>query len=143
MTTQTQIDDYLNSLPEPRRTEMRALHERILYMHPDSPLWFLDGKNADNKTVSNPNIGYGLQQLRYADGSSRAFYRVGISATSSGISVYILGLADKHYLSETYSSRLGKATVTGYCIKFRSLAVINREVLEEAITDALTRRDDA
>jgi hypothetical protein len=73
--------------------------------------------------------------MAYADGSSRAFYRVGISANTSGISVYIMGLADKAHLANTYGKRLGKATITGYCIKFKKLQDIELPVLDEAIRD--------
>ena len=50
-----------------------------------------------------------------------------------GISVYILGINDKTYLAKTYGKKLGKASVTGYCIKFKTLKDINIEILEAAI----------
>ena len=71
--------------------------------------------------------------ITYADGSSREFYRIGLSANTTGISVYVLGLDDKTYLARTYGGSIGKASVTGYCIKFRHLAVINVDVLQAAI----------
>ena len=100
---------------------------------PACKLWFLDGKNSENKIVSNPNIGYGLQTMKYAGGKTKEFYQIGLSANTTGISVYILGLEDKSYLSKTYGKDLGKASVTGYCIKFKTLKDINIEVLKEAI----------
>ena len=105
---------------------------------PAGKLWFLDGKNADNKTVSNPNIGYGTQTIKYADGKTKEFYQIGLSANTTGISVYILGIADKKYLAQTYGKRIGKASVTGYCIKFKSLNEIDIKVLEDAIRDGIT-----
>jgi hypothetical protein len=95
----------------------------------------LDGKNSENKTVSNPNIGYGLHAMKYADGTTREFYQIGLSANSTGISVYILGIEDKKYLAQTYGKTLGKASVTGYCIRFKTLKDINIEILEAAIRD--------
>ena len=68
--------------------------------------------------MANPNIGYGAYTITYADGSSREFYRIGLSANTTGISVYVLGLDDKTYLARTYGDSIGKASVTGYCIKF-------------------------
>src|SRR6476661_2528811 len=121
MNVKTQIKEYIASQPEPKRNDMQKLHDRVLQIKPGSQLWFLDGKNGDNKTVSNPNIGYGLHTMKYADGTSREFYQIGMSANSTGISVYILGLDDKTYLSKTYGEKIGKASVTGYCIKFKSL----------------------
>jgi hypothetical protein len=133
MNVKAQIKNYLDSQPEPKRSDMRELHRIIRQVVPGSKLWFLDGKNSDNKTVSNPNIGYGLHAMKYADGTTREFYQIGLSANKTGISVYILGIKDKKYLAQTYGKELGKASVTGYCIKFKTLKDINIEVLEAAI----------
>ncbi|MGQ0542936.1 MAG: DUF1801 domain-containing protein [Blastocatellia bacterium] len=128
-----QINEYITSQPEPKRSDMKELHRVILGVKPKCKLWFLDGKNDEGKTVSNPNIGYGLQTMKYADGTTREFYQIGLSPNKTGISVYILGIEDKKYLSLTYGKELGKATVTGYCIRFKTLKDINTDVLEAAI----------
>jgi hypothetical protein len=133
MTTQAQIDTYLASQPEPKRSELQALHELVLQVSPACQLWFSDGKNSDGKIVSNPNIGYGCYTIQYADGTSREFYQVGLSANTTGISVYIMGIKDKTYLAATFGDTIGKASVTGYCIKFKTLKHINLEILEAAI----------
>jgi len=133
MSVQGQIKEYITSQPEPKRSDMQELHRIILEVMPACKLWFLDGKNSENKTVSNPNIGYGLQTLKYADGKTREFYQIGMSANTTGISVYILGIEDKKYLAQVYGKKLGKASVTGYCIKFKTLKDINIDILKEAI----------
>ena len=133
MNVQGQIKEYITSHPEPKRSDLQELHRTILEIMPACKLWFLDGKNSENKTVSNPNIGYGLNTIKYADGKTKEFYQIGISANKTGISVYILGINDKTYLAKTYGSKIGKASVTGYCIKFKTLKDINIEILEEAI----------
>jgi Domain of unknown function (DU1801) len=124
MDLQEEIKAYIVSQPEPKRKDMQALHELILQLSPACKLWFLDGKNSDNKVVANPNIGYGSYTIQYADG---------MSANTTGISVYIMGIADKNYLVETYGKSIGKASVTGYCIKFKGLKDINVDVLEAAM----------
>ncbi|HEX3227372.1 MAG TPA: DUF1801 domain-containing protein [Pyrinomonadaceae bacterium] len=135
MNVQEQIQKYISSQPEPKRSDMEALHRVILQVMPACKLWFLDGKDTDGKTVSNPNIGYGLQAMKYADGATREFYQIGLSANKTGISVYILGIEDKKYLAQTYGKVLGKASVTGYCIRFKTLKDINIEILRAAIGD--------
>ena len=135
MNVQGQIKEYITSQPEPKRSDMQALHRIMLEVMPACKLWFLDGKNSENKTVSNPNIGYGLQTIKYTDGTTREFYQIGLSANTTGISVYILGIDDKTYLAKTYGKKIGKAIVTGYCIKFKTLKDINIEILEAAIRD--------
>ena len=133
MDTAEQIETYIADQPEPKRDEMRELHGRILRILPECQLWFLDGRDESGKVVSNPNIGYGLQAIKYAGGKTRTFYRIGLSANTTGISVYIIGIEDKKYLAQAYGQKLGKASVTGYCIKFRTLKDINIDILEEAI----------
>jgi len=119
--------------PEPKRSDLQELHRIILELMPECKLWFLDGKDEKGRTVSNPNIGYGFQTMKYADGKTREFYQVGISANTTGISVYILGIEDKKYLAETYGIELGKASVSGYCIKFKTLKDVNIDILQTAI----------
>ncbi len=137
MNIQEQINKYIDSQPEPKRADIKSLHQRILQALPKCKLWFLDGKDDKGKIVSNPNVGYGLQTIKYADGKTKEFYQIGLSANTTGISVYIMGLEDKKYLPETYGKTIGKASVTGYCIKFKSLKDINIEILEAAIRDGV------
>ncbi len=133
MTVQEQIKNYINSQREPKRSDMQALHRTIQKIRPKCKLWYLDGKDDKGKIVSNPNIGYGLQTIKYTDGKSREFYQIGLSANTTGISVYIIGLKDKEYLTKTYGKKLGKASISGYCIKFKVLKDINIDTLEAAI----------
>jgi hypothetical protein len=133
MNVQEQIDEYIASQPEPKRGDMQELHRIILEAMPACKLWFLDGKNSEGKIVTNPDIGYGSRDHKYADGTISEFYQIGLSANKTGISVYILGIEDKKYLAETYGKDLGKASVTGYCIRFKTLKDINVDVLEAAV----------
>jgi len=137
MTVQAQIKEYIIGQPELKRNAMQDLHRIILQIMPACKLWFLDGKNSEGKTVSNPNIGYGFQTIKYADGKTREFYQIGLSANTSGISVYILGISDRKYLTKTYAKKLGKASVSGYCIKFKTIKDINIDILKTAILDGL------
>ena len=133
MNIKEQIKKYIASQPEPKRSDMQELHRIILQVMPACKLWFLDGKNSENRIVSNPNIGYGFHTIKYADGHTREFYQIGVSANKTGISVYILGTKDKKHLARTFGKKLGKAKVSGYCIKFKTLKDINIEILEAAI----------
>lgn len=137
MTTAEQIRRYLDSQPEPKRRDMEALHGVVLELMPGCKLWYLDGKDESGKVVSNPNIGYGSRTSKNADGKSREFYQVGISANTTGISVYIFGFRDKSDLLRRFGERLGKAKVSGYCVKFRKLADVNVDVLAGAVRDAI------
>lgn len=135
MKVEDQIEKYISGEPEQKKLDMQQLHQTILKIKPKSKLWFLDGKNDDGKVVSNPNIGYGTQTIKYADGKTKEFYQIGMSANTTGISIYIMTIKDKTYLSKTYGKQLGKASVTGYCIKFKNLKDINIDVLKSCISD--------
>lgn len=139
MNIQEEIKKYIASQPEPKRGDMQKLHHIIPGLMPGCKLWFLDGKNGVGKIVSNPNIGYGAYTIKYADGKAKEFYQIGLSANNAGISVYILGISDKTYLPKTYGKKIGKASVTGYCIKFKTLKDINVNVLEAAIRDRVRK----
>jgi hypothetical protein len=45
----------------------------------------------------------------------------------------LIGIKDKKYLAQTYGKELGKANVSGYCIKFKTLKDINMDVLQAAM----------
>jgi len=142
MNTREQIKKYIASEPEPKRSDLQELHRLTLRVSPRCKLWFSDGKDSKNRTVSNPTIGYGLQTIKYADGKSKEFFQIGVSGNKTGISVYILGLKDKKYLAKTYGKKLGKASVTGYCIRFKALKDINIETLEAAIRHGLAAQNE-
>ncbi len=142
MNVKEQIKRYIAGLPEPKRSDIRELHRLTLQVSPECKLWFFDGKDSANHTVSNPTIGYGSHTLEYANGKSREFFQVGVSGNKTGISVYILGLKDKKYLAKTYGKQLGKASVTGYCIRFKALKDISIDTLEAAIRYGLAAQDE-
>jgi hypothetical protein len=133
MNVHNQIKDHIAAQPEPKRSDMQELHDIILGMMPDCKLWFLDGRDESGRTVSNPNIGYGVQIIKYADGKTKEFYQIGTSASTTGISVYIMGIKDKKYLAEKYGKKIGQASVAGYCIKFRTLRNIDVDTLVDAM----------
>jgi hypothetical protein len=130
------VEAYLASQPEPNRLTCASC-ALMLAEFPEARLWFNDGRNEDGNIVANPSLGYGGHTITYADWSSREFYRIGLSANTTGISVYVLGLDDKTYLARTYSASIGKASVTGYCIKFKRLSDINTDSLQAAIRDGM------
>ena len=142
MGTEDQIDAYISAQPGPRREEMRELHRLIQHISPQAELWFLDGKNEEGKIISNPNIGYGNQTICYASGKTRPFYKIGVSANTGGISIYIIGIENKKFLADTYGAKLGKASITGYCIKFKSLTDLDTDVLEDVIRFGLGERKE-
>ena len=133
MNIEEKIETHIISLAEPKRSEIQELHERIIQTLPECKLWFFDGKNSDGKIIAHPTIGYGNYNIAYANGTSKEFFQIGMGANSSGIFVHILPLKDGNYLADTFGKELGKASVSKYCINFKTLKNINIDVLEAAI----------
>ncbi len=112
---------------------MRTSHHLNPKLTPGCKRWFLDGKDGDGKTVTNPNTGYGACARKRAGRKTRPFYNNGDSASTTGVSVYIMGIADKMFLAQCFAGKLGKASVTGYCITFRTLIDTNIDAHETTI----------
>lgn len=133
MSTEEQIQAYLDSQPPAKRSDLVIIHDQILQLLPQGRLWFTDGRNAEGKVISNPTIGYGLHTLRYADGTSREYFKLGLLANATGISLHILGIEDKEYLNRTFGPTLGKAKITGYCIRFKGLKDLDLKTLQSVL----------
>ena len=133
MDIKSQIEQFISQQAESKQQDLLTMHELMNNILPTGKLWLEDGKNEEGKVVANPTIGYGQQRMLLAKGKSREMFQIGISANSSGISIYLIGIRNKLDLEKQFGSKLGKAKITGYCIKFKQLADLDLSVLEEAI----------
>jgi hypothetical protein len=124
-----------------KRLDLEALHAFMRGTFPDAHLWFTEGRNSVGKVVSNPNVGHGHRIQHGANGTTKEVYRIGFSATSTGISVYVLGLNDKTALAHRFGDSLGKAKVTGYCIAVRRLADVDLNTLHAALEYGMRDED--
>jgi len=71
MNVQEQIKKYITDQPEPKCSDLQELNRLILQVLPTCKLWFLDGKNSENKMIANPTIGYGFHTMKYANGTPK------------------------------------------------------------------------
>ncbi len=133
MQIKAQIEQFISQQAESKQQDLLTLHKLMSNILPTGKLWMEDGKNEEGKVVSNPTIGYGQQTMLLAKGKSREMFQIGISANTSGISIYLIGIRNKLDLAQEFGSKLGKAKITGYCIKFKQLADLDLSVLDEAI----------
>jgi hypothetical protein len=136
---QSQIQSHFAQLENSKSFELQQLHNFIVLINPKCKLWFDNGINDEGKVVTNPTIGYGLQTLHYAKGETKKFFQIGICATSTGISIYLIGLKDKNILKETFSNTLGKSIITGYCVKYKRFSELNPESLTKLILFGFSR----
>jgi hypothetical protein len=128
------IDTYIGSHPEPKRSDLIRLHDHFKNLFPGEAVSFFDGLDDSGKVVANPTLGYGKHIIQYASGATRETFKLGLSANKTGISVYLMGISDKTLLLRMFADRLGKAKVTGYCIRFSTLADIDVDVLVDSLT---------
>jgi hypothetical protein len=130
---QSQIQSHFENLENAKSFELQQLHKLIVKINPTCKLCFDNGINEEGKVVTNPTIGYGLQTLHYAKSETKEFFQIGICATTTGISIYIIGIKDKNILKETFAPSIGKATITGYCVKYKRFSELNPESLTKLI----------
>jgi hypothetical protein len=142
MEIERQILKFIALQEDTKQQDFRSLHELMRSILPTGKLWMEDGKNEEGKVVTNPTIGYGQQTMLLAKGKSREMFQIGISANTSGISIYLIGIRNKLDLAEQFGHKLGKAKVSGYCIKFKQLSDLNITVLEEVIRLGITLTND-
>jgi hypothetical protein len=129
-TTQaTTPDDYLDALPEPRRSELRALDELIQHAAPEL-----------ERQLTGKIIGYGRYHYRYPSGREGDSYIVGLASGAKAISVYVDCALDSTYLAEAARERLGKVDVGKSCIRIKRLADVNQDVLAELVRRAVDVR---
>ncbi|HEY0640825.1 MAG TPA: DUF1801 domain-containing protein [Pseudonocardiaceae bacterium] len=119
-------EEYIESLEEPRRSDVRALHELILKAAP-----------ALRPTMEFGMPGYGKYHYRYASGREGDWMLVGLASNRNYISLYVTATTeDGRYLAELYRPRLPRASIGKSCVRFRRLADVDRGVLAELIRDA-------
>jgi hypothetical protein len=130
MNVKSQINQLISTQAEPKQSEMQSIHNLIIELNPNCKLWFFDGKNDLGKQVAHPTIGYGEYTITYKNGSSRNFFKVGLLANPSGITIHVMGIKDKNFLLSTYGQDIGKAKIGTYAISFKAIKEINLNVLK-------------
>jgi uncharacterized protein YdhG (YjbR/CyaY superfamily) len=118
-------DDYIDAIEEPRRGEIRRLHELIREAAPNL-----------EPHVASGMIGYGPFHYRYASGREGDASVVALSSRKRYISMYVMCTVDGGYLADRYAERLPKADVGKSCVRFKDTAAIDLDVLRELVAEA-------
>ena len=131
------MQSYLQKLPRSKQQELQEFIRIVAQVAPKEKAIFYDGKDKEGKVVTNPALGFGSYLHHFSDGRVEQLYRIGISPNATGFSIYVLGLMDKEILKTRFANSLGKAKVTGYCIKFKSLKDLDEKIVLVLIKFAL------
>ena len=116
------VHEYLESLDEPRRSDLRAVHECIARTMPH-----LDC------VVAPPMIGYGPYRFRYASGREGDWYKIAVANRKTGISIHVMAIDESGYLVEQFKERLPKAKVGKGCVVVKRADDLDFEVMAELV----------
>ena len=110
--------EYIESLPEPRRSEVRALHRLITKTAPQL-----------KPKVGSYGIGYGSYHYRYASGHAGQMCRMGFSPRKASLVLYLPHPPDRDALL----ARLGKHATGVGCLYIKKLADVDASALEALV----------
>jgi hypothetical protein len=119
----TEIERYLDSMPENRRTRIRHFMEVIESEEPDlAPQFWEYGGGV---------IGYGRYHYRYATGREGEFFMVGVGNRKRYVAIYANAADGERYLTEVFQDRLPGCKIGKSCIEVPDKASVSDEVLAE------------
>lgn len=130
----TAPDDFIASLPDGVRDEIRALdaelarifigHERALW---EGPMW-----GGTHQRI----IGYGAVRQVNRSGASVDWFVIGLAVQKAHLSLYVSAVDDGQYLVKRYADRLGKVKVGSANVAFKRLSDIELPALLEMAEQA-------
>lgn len=112
------IRDYIAAIPEPRKTEIKALDVLIRKTVPKLKPVF-----AYNM------LGYGMFDYRSKSGRTGTWPVIGLASQKNYISLYLCAVADGKYIAEAHKQEFPKASIGKSCIRFRRLTDIDLRVI--------------
>ncbi len=118
------VDDYINQIDEPRKSEIQALHGLIRKAVPKLEPHMALGM-----------IGYGTYHYKYASGREGDMPIVALASQKQYISVYVCASAEGVYVAERRKAELPKASVGKSCIRFKRLQDIDQKTLVSIIKE--------
>jgi len=122
----TTPEAYIEALDEPRRTDVRTLHDLIRAAAPELV-----------PTMEFGMPGYGKYHYRYASGREGDWVLVGLASNKNYISLYVTATnGDGTYLAESYRLRLPNASIGKSCVRFRRVSDVDTAVLAELVREA-------
>ena len=119
------VEELISKIDEPRRSEIKKIHEFIRKIVPNLPVG-----------LYGAIIGYGNYHYKYSSGREGDWMLIGLASQKNYISLYICATENGEYLAEKNKEELPKASVGKSCIRFKKLEDVNLEVLKKLILKA-------
>jgi hypothetical protein len=122
-------DEYIDRLDEPRRTEIRRLHDLIRKTAPKL-----------EPHIASGMLAYGRYQYRPKKGPAGEWMNIALASNKRYISLYIMATdpAGGRYLAETYRDRLPAADIGKSCVRFKRVDELDQAALKQLIRDGAT-----
>ena len=114
---------WIDSLDEPRRSEVRHLHDVIRSAIPDADVVVMD--------YTGPIVGYGTYDYSTSKGPAGRWFSVGLASRKGSISLYLMGTDANGYLAEQAQDRLPGTKVGKSCINIRKPAMVDVAVVSD------------
>lgn len=121
-TTAKTPEEYIDLIDEPRKSEIKKLHEFIRKTVPDLKPFIIAGM-----------IGYGPYHYKYASGREGEWSILALASQKNYISVYVCATKDGKYVAEHFKSKLPKTNIGKSCIRFKKLEDIDLNALREVL----------
>jgi hypothetical protein len=115
---------YIARLDEPRRSQIRELHELVRATVPTL-----------RPRMQAGMIGYGSYHYRGASGREGDWPVIAVASNARYISLYVMATVGDAYLVETYRDRLPKASIGRSCVRFRRLEDLDRAELTQLLRE--------
>lgn len=120
----TDIKSYIDSIDEPRKSEIVKLDKFIKNTVPTLTPWF-----AYNM------LGYGVFHYKSKSGSEDDWPIIALASQKNYISVYVCGADGKEYTAEKYAKKLLGASVGKSCIRYKKIEDIDLKMLAKVINE--------
>jgi uncharacterized protein YdhG (YjbR/CyaY superfamily) len=114
-------DEYIDRLEEPRRSDIRELHELIRTTAPDL-----------EPHIASGMLAYGRYHYK-GKTSEGEWFHIGLASQKRYISLYVMAVEGGGYVAESYKDRLPKADIGRSCVRIKRLSDVDRDALEELI----------
>lgn len=125
--TNRSVEDYLKSVDETYRDDLRTLHKAISeHMPAVAPkLWEGVFWGGSEQSI----IGYGDLEFTRSDKKKVEWFSVGLTCQKNYISIYIIASEDGQYVVKKYADKLGKVKVGSSSVSFKRLVDVELEEL--------------
>lgn len=121
-------EQYIDSLDEPRRTQIQTLHDLIINTVPKQKPFLISGM-----------LGYGKYHYKYASGREGEWCLIGLASQKNYISVYVCAVTKTgDYMAEAHKADFPKASIGRSCIRFKKIEDIDLEKLKQVLKVAET-----